>query len=336
MEKLKSRIETLYPGVVIAIGLGLIATTLGLRYHTPNMLIALLVGLAGHFLYESDKIKAGIDWTARSVLRFGIALLGLRIAFADIMAIGIAPIAIVLAAMAITLVTGVWIARALGQTREFGALSAGSVAVCGVSAAMAISAILPKRENDERDLAVTITGVTTLSTIAMILYPLMTHYLHLTDQDAGILFGGTIHDVAQVAGAGKTISQAAADKAILVKLMRVSMLLPIVMGIYFWMGQRKNGDPKQEGGSKTQYFPPFLIAFFVLAAFNSFHFVPQVAVDMGTKIAAWFLLISIAAIGVKTDLRKIVAVGWRPVVMITAQTLIMLGVVLCGILLLNR
>ncbi|KAF0106667.1 MAG: hypothetical protein FD163_2312 [Hyphomonadaceae bacterium] len=328
MEKIKQRMSELYPGAAISIVLSIAATFIGARYGTPSMLIALLLGLAGHFLYESDKIKIGVNWSAREVLRFGIALLGFRIAFDDIMALGPIPIMIVLSAMAIVLLSGVWIAQALGQTKEFGALSAGSVAVCGVSAAMAIAPVLPKRENEDRDLAVTIVGVTTLSTVAMIVYPLLTHYLHLSDENAGILLGGTIHDVAQVAGAGFSISQKAGDTATFVKMVRVSALLPMVLVIHLWLGSKI----KSEGGAKTQFFPKFLIAFFIFAIVNSFHLVPKSMVDGLTSISKTLLLISIAAIGVKTDLKKIVAVGWRPLLMVVLQTLVMLIVVLCGIL----
>jgi uncharacterized integral membrane protein (TIGR00698 family) len=265
------------------------------------------------------------------VLRAGVALLGLRIAFSDVVSLGFAPIAIVLGAMVVTVVSGVAIAKALGLSREFGALSSGSVAVCGVSAAIAVSSVLPKRADSDRDLAVTIAGVTTLSTIAMILYPLGNLILHLTDREMGVVLGGSIHDVAQVVGAGYSISTEAGDTATFVKLMRVSALLPIVVGIYLWIGRQD----KTTSVGKGQYLPSFLIAFFVLAAINSLHWAPRFVVDAGIAASQWMLLISIAAIGIKTNLRKIAEVGWRPVAALVAQTLVMLAVVLTGVLLLR-
>lgn len=332
MNNIIGTIKKYYPGVAISIALGICSTAIGARYGAPVMLIALLVGLAAHFLYDNEKVKTGIDWTARGVLRFGIALLGFRIAVNDVIAVGWGALGLVLGAMAITLVSGVYIGRLLGQTREFGALSAGATAVCGVSAAIAISTVLPKRENEDRDLAVTVAGVTTLSTVAMIVYPLISHYFGMSEREAGILFGGTIHDVAQVAGAGYSISQKTGDLGTLVKLFRVAALLPMVLVIFFWLGKKKG---KEEGGAKTQYFPPFLIAFFVFGALNSFHLIPKPVVNIGTEAAKFFLLISIAAIGVKTDLRKIIAVGWKPLVLLVIETIIMLGVVFGGVLLMR-
>ncbi|MEZ5995584.1 MAG: putative sulfate exporter family transporter [Hyphomonadaceae bacterium] len=322
----------LYPGAAVATVFGIAAYAIALRYGAPSMLIALLLGLSGHFLYEFERIRPGVDWAARAVLRFGVALLGLRIAFADVISIGAAPITIVLGAMVVTLVAGVALSRALGLSSAFGALSGGSVAVCGVSAAIAISAVLPKREHAERELAVTVAGVTTLSTIAMILYPLGNAILHLTDREIGVVLGGSIHDVAQVVGAGYSVSHEAGDTATFVKLLRVSALLPMVAAIYYWLGRGEAA----EGAGKTQYLPAFLIAFFILATINSLHLAPKPVVDAGVLASQWLLLISIAAIGIKTNLKKVAEVGWRPLVLMVAQTLIMLGVVLGGVLVLRN
>ncbi|MEZ5954710.1 MAG: putative sulfate exporter family transporter [Hyphomonas sp.] len=325
----------LYPGVAVSTVFGIAAFAISVRYGAPGMLIALLVGLAGHFLYDFDRIRPGVDWTARTILRLGVALLGLRIAFADLIAIGIAPIMVVLLAMVITIVGGIIISRSLGLSREFGALSSGSVAVCGVSAAIAISTVLPKKPESERDLAVVVAGVTTLSTIAMIIYPLANLVLHLSDHEMGIVLGGSIHDVAQVVGAGYSISHDAGDTATIVKLMRVSALLLVVIGIYSWIGRQDATASGTAGGGRVQYLPTFLIGFFVLAAINSMHWAPPAVVKAGVTTSQWLLLISIAAIGIKTNLRKIAEVGWKPVIALVAQTLIMLVVVVLGVFMLR-
>lgn len=330
---LASGISHLYPGAAVSVVFGIAAFALATRYGAPSMLIALLIGLAGHFLYDFDRIRPGVDWAARAVLRLGVALLGLRIAFADVISIGAAPIALVLAAMAITIISGITMARALGLSREFGALSGGSVAVCGVAAAIAVSTVLPKRAHAERELALTIAGVTTLSTIAMILYPLGNLILHLSDQEMGIVLGGTIHDVAQVVGAGYSVSHEAGDTATIVKLLRVTALLPIVLAIYYWIGR---GAETAGAGGKTQFLPPFLVFFFAFAALNSFGCAPRPLLDAGVVASQWLLLISIAAIGIKTNLKQIIDVGWRPVALMVLQTLVMLVVVLGGVLLLRN
>ena len=143
-------LATNYPGVLIAAVGGICSEAISQHYGAPPMLIALLIGLAIHFTYDLEKIRPGINWSARNVLRYGVALLGLKIALADIISIGLSPLLLVIGAMAVTMVTGALGARALGLSREFGALSGGSVSVCGASAAAAVSSVLPQDKESER------------------------------------------------------------------------------------------------------------------------------------------------------------------------------------------
>ena len=195
-----------------------------------------------------------------------------------------------------------------------------------------MSSVLPQDEESERSLAVVIAVVTLMATIAMIFYPLLVAALDLTPQDMGVILGGTIHDVAQVVAAGKAISPKVGELATFVKLMRVAMLLPIVMGVYVWLGRGAKHVP---GSAKIQYLPGFLVAFFVFAAINSLGYVPAQVSAIGSTTSHYFLVIAITAIGVKTDLRSVLDVGWRPFALIVAETLAMLAVVLGGVLLMH-
>ena len=317
-----------YRGVMIAVVGGICSEAISQHYGAPPMLIALLIGLSIHFVYDLDSVRPGINWSGRAVLRFGVALLGLKIAVADIISIGAGPLALVAGAMVVTMLSAVVGARMLGLSREFAALSGGSVAVCGASAAAAVSSVLPQDEESERSLAVVIAVVTMLATVAMIFYPIMVVALGLSPQDMGVILGGTIHDVAQVVAAGKAISPKVGELATFVKLMRVALLLPIVMGVYFWIGRK--GATKS--GQKIQYIPGFLVAFFVFAALNSLGVVPAVVSNWGSDISHYFLVVAITAIGVKTNLKSVLDVGWRPFALIVIETLAMLAVVLGGVL----
>jgi uncharacterized membrane protein YadS len=129
----------------------------------------------------------------------------------QILGLGWSTLVGVAVAVALTIFFGLFAARAIGLKTRFGVLTAGSVAICGASAAVAIAAVLPRHEMSERDTAFTIIAVTTLSTIAMVLYPLVGHLLHFTYAQSGVFLGGTIHDVAQVVGAGYSVSQETGD-----------------------------------------------------------------------------------------------------------------------------
>ncbi|WP_068545431.1 YeiH family protein [Thalassotalea crassostreae] len=327
MSNFFAKCNSYYSGVAISVLIAIASGALAARYDAPVMLFALLLGLALHFLYESPKHQAGINFSSRAVLRFAVALLGVRIAFSDIVSLGITPPMIVMVSMALMMLFGIVLSKALGLSRVFGVLSSGSVAVCGVSAAAAISTVLPRKEYEEKFFALTVIGVTTLSTIAMVVYPLIVAYLGLPDDLAGVFIGGSIHDVAQVVGAGYSISPEAGDIATYIKLLRVALLLPIVMIIFFSFKERGS---KMEGGVTT-FIPLFLIGFFILAVLNNIGLIPAEVANMIKTLSSWCLVVSIAAIGVKTSLKQIVSVGWKPVVLITAETLVFAVLILAGI-----
>ena len=182
-------------GFLVAAVVAVAAQFLSDHYGAPAMLMALLLGIAFHFLSEEGACKPGIDFTARTVLRFGVALLGARISVELIVGLGPQLIFVVIAAVILTLLFGLAAARLLGRGWRFGLLTGGSVAICGASAAMAISAVLPKNEHSERNLIFTVLSVTVLSTVAMIAYPILTDTFAFNDEVSGVFLGGTIHDV---------------------------------------------------------------------------------------------------------------------------------------------
>ncbi len=309
-------LRAIYPGAIAAATIGLAATWLSQHYGAPVMLFSLLLGMAFHFLHEEGRCVAGIEFCSRSVLRVGVALLGARITAAQIGSLGFVPIATVLVGVATTTLFGVWLARRLKLGQYFGILSGGAVAICGASAALAISTALPTHPERERDTVLTVVGVTTLSTVAMVLYPLLVAALGFDHVRAGLFLGGTIHDVAQVVGAGYMISQETGDIATYVKLLRVATLIPMVLCISILLA-RQVGATKRGG---MPPFPLFLAGFAALVAINSLLPLPGALVETATSISSWCLVTAIAALGMKTSLRDLVEVGWRPVGLIVAET----------------
>lgn len=310
-------LHAIYPGVLVAGTIAIAATFLSRTYNSPVMLFALLLGMAFHFLHEDGRCKAGVEFASRTILRIGVALLGARITTAQIASLGVAPVVMVIAGVTTTTLFGLWAGKRLGLGKYFGVLSGGAVAICGASAALAISAALPKFDKKERDTVLTVVGVTTLSTVAMVIYPLIARALSLSDAQAGLFLGGTIHDVAQVVGAGYMISQEAGDISTYVKLLRVAMLIPVVLCISFVIA--RYGSDSANGSAPR--FPLFLIVFILLVAINSLLPVPPSAISLAGTISSWCLVTAIAALGMKTSLRDLVKVGWLPVGLMVAETL---------------
>jgi uncharacterized integral membrane protein (TIGR00698 family) len=316
-----------YPGLLAAVTIALAASWLSQHYQAPVMLFALLFGMTFHFLHEEGRCIPGIEFASKAVLRTGVALLGARITVEQMAALGFTPITLVVAGVVTTLLVGYALARVLGLSREFGLLSGGSVGICGASAALAIASVLPKTKESERDVILAVVVVTTLSTIAMVLYPMLVTGLHLDHQRAGLFLGGTIHDVAQVVGAGYMISPQTGDVATYVKLLRVAMLLPVVMSVALIMSRRRAGQP-----AARVPIPMFLVGFAALVVLNSLGFLPKPAVAAAGELSRWCLVAAIAALGMKTTFKSLIAAGWRPVAVMVAETLWIGGLVLAGVI----
>jgi uncharacterized integral membrane protein (TIGR00698 family) len=237
-------------------------------------------------------------------------------------------VVLVVIGVAATIAFGRIIAKPLGLGRELGMLSAGATAICGVSAAMALSAVMPRNENSERNLILTVVGVTSLSTVTMVIYPAIVTALGLSDSEAGIFLGGTIHDVAQVVGAGYMISSETGEAATVVKLMRVGLLVPAVLVFSFVFRQSRAAG----SSARPPLLPSFLVAFVVLVILNSTGVIPTAVADAMSDISRWCLVTAIAALGVKTSLQKLAVAGWKPVALMVGETLFLAILVLSAIL----
>jgi len=314
---LSKSIKEKLPGLTVTVITALAALFLSEHYGAPAMLFALLLGIAMSFLYEESSCREGIAYSASFVLRVGVALLGLRIAINDLLVLGFQTIALLVLAIASTITLGIFLAKAMGLSKYFGALTGGSTAICGASAAMAITAVLPDHEHKERDTLLTIIGVTSLSTIAMVLYPILVAQLGFSTTEAGILLGGTIHDVAQVVGAGYSVSEEAGDIATLVKLMRVSLLMPVVL-IMLAVIKRQNA---LNDGAKAPGIPIFLVVFIVLMIINSVFTIPTIISTSLISFSRFALVVAITAIGMKSNLSRLTQVGMRPIILMMVETL---------------
>jgi uncharacterized integral membrane protein (TIGR00698 family) len=316
-----------WPGLAVSGVVAIAATFLSVHYHASAMLFALLLGMALNFLAEEGRCLPGIQVASSVVLRTGVALLGVRITFEQVAALGWSAIALVVAGVALTILLGLALGRALGLGGRFGTLTGGAVAICGASAALAIASVLPKHPQAERDASFTVIGVTTLSTLAMIFYPMVVGALGLDHRAAGIFLGGTIHDVAQVVGAGYSVSPETGDTSTIVKLVRVAMLLPVCVAIGIALHVRGS-----TAAHAAPVLPWFAVVFAILVGVNSMGWIPKEVASAGSTISQACLVAAIAAIGMKTSLRSLVDMGLRPVLLVVAETFF-LAVLVLGVLL---
>jgi uncharacterized integral membrane protein (TIGR00698 family) len=310
--------RTLIPGLMVTALVAMAAAFLGSHYKGSVLLFALLLGLALHFISEDTRCAAGIQFASSTVLRLGVALLGLRLSIEHLVSMGWQTAAALVAAVSLTIALGLLLARLFQLESSLGLLIGGATAICGASAALAISSVLPRTPALERDTTLTVVGVTTLSTAAMVTYPLITHWLGFDALTAGLFIGATIHDVAQVVGAGYSLSPAAGDAATITKLMRVALLVPVLVVISLVM---RRGTAGEGAGVKAPLLPWFAVAFVALMLLNSTGWVSSDMRSIASSTSQSFLVIAIAGVGLKTSLKDVTDLGWRPIALIVLVTL---------------
>lgn len=320
MTRLSAFVTPLLPGLMLAATIGAAAAFLGAHYGAPVMLFALLLGMAFNFLHDDGPCRAGVDWTAKFVLRLGVGLLGIRIVLDDIAQIGVQGAALLVGLVGATIATGFIAAPLFKRQWRFALLTGGAVAICGASAALAIAAVIPPNDKLERNTLFTVIAVTALSTIAMVLYPLLFQTLGFSEQQQGFLIGATIHDVAQVVGAGFSVSDRAGEIATITKLFRVALLPVVLIAIVLVLRATGTGS----GAGKIPLLPWFMVLFLALVVLGSVSTLPQGLVTQVDTLSRACLVTAIAALGVKTSIKALTAVGGGHLAIVVIETLTLL------------
>ncbi|KGF68410.1 membrane protein [Hoeflea sp. BAL378] len=315
---LRTRTRTLFPGLLLAVTIAAAAKFLSEHYAAPVMLFALLIGMAFNFMADENSTGKGVVFASKTLLRTGIVLLGARITLGDIAGIGASGLVTVASLMALTIGFGFICARLFSRGWRFAVLTGGAVAICGASAALALAAIIPHNDKTERNVLFTVVAVTTLSTIAMIIYPVLSALGGLTDAQSGFLIGATVHDVAQVVGAGYSISTEAGDMATIVKLLRVTLLPAVLIILALALARR-------ESGFSQVRLPLFVVGFGAVTLANSFGLIPAALAALLVDASSWLLVIAIAALGVRTNMKAMLDLGWRHVAVIVLETVFLLA-----------
>lgn len=324
----RTRLRALLPGLLLCLTVAMAAGFMAQQYGGPQVLYALLIGLALHTVGTAGALAAGVEFCSRTLLRLGVALLGARITLPVIFELGAASALVIALAVVATLAVGWLLAKRLRLPVEQGVVSGGAVAICGVSAALAIASVFPRRPELERFTLLVAAGVTLLSTVALVLYPLLTNVLGFTIPQTGLFLGGAIHDVAQVVAAGMIVSPQAADSATVVKLFRVALLVPVVLALALALGWRSRTHGAV--AARPPLLPWFLVAFCVLAALASAGMIAPPAVAAASAASSWLLVVAIAAVGVKSSPAELVRMGWAPAILLVGETLFIGALVLAG------
>ncbi|MFS0735533.1 putative sulfate exporter family transporter [Sphingomonas sp. 1P06PA] len=318
------------PGLAVSALAAMAAAFLADHYGAPLTLMALLVGLALNFLGGEPRLAPGLAFAARTLLRLGIVLVGLRLSFAQFADLGLPALLAIVAIAGLVLLAGIVIARALGFDPAFGAFVGGSVAICGASAALALATVLGERRIPASRLALVLVGVSGASSAAMFAYPIIARAIGLDDAQAGFMIGAAIHDVAQALGAGYAVSPQAGEVAAIVKLIRVALLAPVlaIVAACWPLPGAARANPLA--------LPWFVAGFFAMAGLASLDLVPAPVATASSSATAALLAWAVAATAIRAPMRDLLAAGRRPLILILLVSLVALLLAATGAALLIR
>jgi uncharacterized integral membrane protein (TIGR00698 family) len=280
----------------------------GLTRLSPLMLAIMIGMLVRNTLGRPEAARAGLAFSLRGPLRLGIILLGLQVTLAEILGIGWSGLLILAFALLSTYLFTLWLGGRLGVAPGLATLIAAGTGVCGASAIVAANTVV--RDGDE-SVAYALATVTLFGTIAMFSYPLIGAALHMPTEVYGLWSGASVHEVAQVVAAGFARGQAEGEFATVAKLARVLMLAPLVIGMGLWAARQT------QGGSRTGSppIPWFVFGFLALVLLGDTGWIdPQLRLyaNLATQILLTFAL---AAVGLETDIRRLIAQGWQPLLL---------------------
>ncbi|WP_338831270.1 YeiH family protein [Bradyrhizobium sp. 27S5] len=323
-------------GVVTVISLGVQAVEERVFDHPyiEALVVAILLGMAVRTAWEpSERWRSGIAFSAKQLLEVAVMLLGASISFAAIMASGYVLIGAIAVTVVIMLAVSYGLSRLLGLKTKLAILIACGNSICGNSA---IAAVAPVIGADGDDIASSISFTAILGVLMVLGLPLLIPLLKLTATQYGILAGLTVYAVPQVLAATVPAGIVSTQIGTLVKLVRVLMLGPIVVGLSLFVARRRKADTAKTGTAKAgntktasispfKLVPWFIIGFLVLAALRSFQLVPDIAIAPVTKTAVILTVVSMAALGLGVDVRVLSTVGGRVTAAVTLSLLLLLG-----------
>ncbi|SAK94456.1 membrane protein [Caballeronia pedi] len=276
----------------------------------------LIVGIVAGAIYGNalrhgmpDSWAAGVNFSARKLLRIAVAFFGLRVSLQEIAQVGVSGFTVSVLVVVSTLVIGTWAGMKLMKLdRDTALLTAAGSAICGAAAVLAFESTLQSKPHKS---AMAVGSVVLFGTLSMFLYPLALNagWLHLDTLGAGLFFGGTIHEVAQVVGAASNVSPEATHIATIVKMTRVMLLVPVLLVIGFWINRSRAGDAAQGKGKIA--VPWFALGFLALVIVNSLHVLPDTATSTINMLDTFALTMAMTALGMETRIAQIREAGPR-------------------------
>ena len=301
------------PGLGLALAIALLALWLGrLAPLVGGPVIGIVLGIVvRNTLSPGARFSPGIQFASKQVLQWSIIALGFGLSLDQVAKTGLESLSVTLITMSAAFVAAWGLGRVLGVHDQLKVLIGVGTAICGGSA---IAAVTPIIRPDEHDTAFAISTIFLFNVVAVLLFPLLGHLMHLSDLGFGLWAGTAINDTSSVVAAGYSYSHAAGDYATIVKLTRATLIIPVCIALAVMVAMRE----KKRGAadfSLRRIFPWFILWFLVASGVRTAGLVPVSAQPLIHALAEFLIIVALTAIGLSANLRKMISSGPRPILL---------------------
>ena len=297
------------PGAVFVAVLAAISWSIAALFDalTPLVVGVALGAIAANVAPIPPSFAPGIGWAARSVLRVGVVLLGLRLSLGDVADLGARGVFVVATVVAATFFGTQWIARQLGLRRDLGLLIATGYSICGASAIAAVNGTVGA---DDDETAYAITLVTLYGSLSILFLPLVGSLIGFDDATFGTWVGASVHDVGQVVAAASTRGDLAVEAATVVKLTRVVLLAPLVALVA--TSRRRSQTAEEPGTTRPPILPLFVIGFLAMILVRTTGVLNDSTLDGAATLEKIVLTAALVALGLGVRIDRMRRLGGRP------------------------
>ncbi len=310
--------DGMWPGLLLSVGLALVAWWLGRRLPLiGGPVFGIVLGiLVRNLLAPGPAFAPGIRFGGKQVLQWSIVALGFGLSLTQVAKTGLESLSVTLVTMTVAFVTALLLGRMLKVHGKLQVLIGVGTAICGGSA---IAAVTPIIGPDDHDTAFAISTIFLFNLVAVLLFPLLGHLLHLSDLGFGLWAGTAINDTSSVVAAGYSYSHAAGDFATIVKLTRATLIIPVCLILAFAMAWRAKRAARHADEpvnfSLSRIFPWFILWFLMASAVRTAGFVPSAIQPVIHFAATFMIIVALTAIGLSANLRRMAATGHRPILL---------------------
>jgi uncharacterized integral membrane protein (TIGR00698 family) len=327
------------PGLALAVAIAVVATGVGrVLPVVGGPVTGIVIGVAlAALIKPGERLRPGISFAGRTVLQASVVVLGSQLSLLQILKVGVGSLPVMLGTLTVALVAAYWIGRCLGVTGNLRTLIGVGTGICGASA---IAAVTPIIGAVGVDVSYAVSTIFLFNVSAVLLFPMLGHVLGMSQHAFGLFAGTAVNDMSSVVAASTTYGQQAGTYAVVVKLTRTLLIIPISLGLAGLVARRERRSAQMVPAGNAiadveeviadveeavagvrqrvrigRLVPPFLLGFLIVAAANTVGVIPAAVHPALSQVSMFLITVALSAIGLSTDLAGLRRAGHRPLVL---------------------